>query len=51
MEGEWRVSRDEDRLLNFLRNEVWPRIPSELRGVPLTKEDEEAILGYGDDGA
>lgn len=39
------------RLLTFLQKEVWPQIPTELRGTKLTKAEEEAILGYGDTGA
>jgi antitoxin VapB len=39
-----------DRLLHFLETEVWPQIPPEVRGKPLTKEEEEEILGIGPDG-
>lgn len=35
------------RLLTFLQDEVWPLVPREQRGVSLTREQEEAILGYG----
>ncbi len=44
------TGHDEDRLLRFLREEVWPNIPPEVRGKPLTKQEEEKILGYGDAG-
>lgn len=44
------TAHDEDRLLNFLREEVWPNIPPEVRGKPITKQEEEKILGYGDAG-
>lgn len=44
------VRNDEDRLLKFLREEVWPYIPEDVLGNPLTKEEEEQILGYGEDG-
>lgn len=42
--------RNEARLLAFLEEEVWPAVPPELLGTTLTKAEEEAILGYGDDG-
>ena len=34
----------------FLEEEIWPHIPPEVRGKPLTKEEREEILGYGPDG-
>ena len=34
----------------WLETEVWPRIPEEERGKPLTKEDVEDILGFGPEG-
>lgn len=37
-------------LLNFLEDEIWPQIPSELLGTRLSKAEEEAILGYGAEG-
>ncbi len=40
--------RSEARLLAFLEDEIWPQIPPELLGKPITKEEEEAILGYGE---
>lgn len=43
--------QQEIRLRTFLQDEVWPQIPEELRGIRLTKAEEEAILGYGEDGA
>lgn len=38
------------RLRRFLEEEVWPTIPSDLRGKRLSKQEEEEILGYGPDG-
>lgn len=38
------------RLQAFLEDEVWTRIPDELRGISLAKAEEERILGYRDDG-
>ncbi|HRN68453.1 MAG TPA: type II toxin-antitoxin system VapB family antitoxin [Promineifilum sp.] len=40
--------RSEARLHAFLENEIWPQVPPELLGKPITKEEEEAILGYGE---
>lgn len=31
----------------FLEREVWPRIPPELLGRGLSKEEQAEILGYG----
>ncbi len=39
--------RSDARLLAFLENEIWSQVPPELLGQPITKEEEEAILGYG----
>lgn len=39
-----------ERLETWLRTEVWPQIPAEVRGRPLSKEEEEQILGFGPDG-
>jgi len=38
------------RLLKWLQNEVWPSIPADVRGRPLTKQEKEEILGYGPEG-
>lgn len=45
------MKRDDVSLLSFLEEEVWPQIPSANLGVRLTKEEEEQILGYGEQGA
>jgi antitoxin VapB len=34
-------------LLRFLTNEVWPQVPEEVLGKPLSRAEREAILGYG----
>jgi antitoxin VapB len=39
-----------DLLLDFLERTVWSIIPSDLFGRPVTKEEEDEILGYGPDG-
>ena len=38
------------RLQRFLEQEVWPVVPKEVRGRALTREEEDAILGYGPGG-
>jgi antitoxin VapB len=38
-----------NRVLKWLQEDVWSKLPPEDR-VPLTKEQEEEILGYGPDG-
>lgn len=37
-------------LLGFLKREIWPHVPVEVRGKRLTRAEEDAILGYGPDG-
>jgi antitoxin VapB len=37
-------------LLAYLERHVWPYIPPEVLGKPLTKEEEEEILGIGPEG-
>ena len=48
--GIQRRSRKEE-LLSFLQSDVWPRVPPEELGRRLLKEEENAILGYGREGA
>ncbi len=38
------------RALTFLRTQVWPTIPPAQRGRRLTRDEEDAILGYEADG-
>ena len=37
-------------LRRFMETEIWPQIPKELRGKPITKAEREEILGYGPEG-
>jgi antitoxin VapB len=40
-----------ERLRLFFQEHIWPTIPPELLGrPPMSKEEKEAILGYGPDG-
>jgi antitoxin VapB len=38
------------RLTRLLEDEIWPLIPPDERGKPLSKEEQEEILGFGPDG-
>jgi antitoxin VapB len=35
----------------MLEEEIWSQVPADVLGVPLTKAEREAILGYGPEGA
>ena len=40
-----------ERLMRFLRTEVWPNVPKDQLGKPpMSREEEDAILGYGPGG-
>ncbi len=39
-----------ERLRRLLEEHIWPTVPPEVRGKPITKEEKEAILGYGPNG-
>jgi antitoxin VapB len=41
-------THDDVGLLSFLQKEVWPQVPAAQLGNRLTKEEEELILGYGE---
>jgi len=38
------------RVMRFLEEEVWPRIPAAERGRRLSRDEEDEILGYGPEG-
>ncbi len=40
-----------DRMIDLLERRLWPRLPEGVRGSVLTKDQEEAILGFGPEGA
>lgn len=42
--------RRSERFLRYLEEEVWPHVPPEALGAPLTKREKEEILGYGPEG-
>ena len=39
-----------DRIVQLLEQKWWPRLPDGVRGVAISKEEEEAILGFGPEG-
>lgn len=39
-----------DRMISLLEKRLWPRLPAGVRGSALSKEQEEAILGFGTEG-
>ena len=39
-----------EKAFGFLEREVWPYLPSNVRGKSISKEEKEEILGYGPDG-
>lgn len=44
------VSERRARVLRFLKKDVWPHVPATERARPLTRDEEDEILGYGPDG-
>ena len=38
------------KLKTFLEREVWPIIPKEQVGKRLTREEEDRLFGYGEEG-
>jgi antitoxin VapB len=45
------VRQREERLTRFLEEEIWPLIPPDQLGKPLSKAEREEILGFGEHGA
>jgi antitoxin VapB len=39
-----------ERFLSFLEEDVWPNVPSDQLGRRLRREEEDEILGYGEEG-
>lgn len=38
------------RVLRFLEKDIWPHVPAGERGRPMTRGEEDDILGYGPEG-
>jgi len=46
-----RVGRERGSdFLRYLAEEIWPKVSSSQLGRRLTREEEDAILGYGSEG-
>ncbi len=45
------VQQREERLTRFLEEEIWPLVPPDQIGKPVSKAEREEILGFGDYGA
>jgi antitoxin VapB len=45
-----RRKRSPEEIQQWLENEVWPKIPEEIRGRGISKAEREEILGYGPGG-
>ena len=41
------VAERRERLLRHLKTRVWPNMPKQQLGRRLTRDEEDAILGYG----
>lgn len=44
------VAQRRERVLRLLRTKLWPSLPKQQRGRRLSREEEDAILGYGPEG-
>jgi antitoxin VapB len=38
------------RLVRFLETEAWPHVPPDVVGTRLSRDEEDALLGYGPEG-
>lgn len=41
------VQRRKAIVMDWLQNDVWPYIPPEHLGKPITREEKAVLLGYG----
>jgi antitoxin VapB len=39
-----------DRMVDVLEARLWPKLPADVRGTPVTRAEREAILGYSPEG-
>jgi antitoxin VapB len=44
------VAERRQRVVRFLKKDVWPTIPKKFLGRRPTRAEEDAILGFGSDG-
>ena len=45
------VQQREERLTRFLEEEIWPLVPPDQLGKPVSTAEREEILGFGEHGA
>jgi len=45
------VRQREERLSQFLEEEIWPLVPPDQLRKPVSKAEREEILGFGEHGA
>jgi antitoxin VapB len=45
------IQQREERLTRFLEEEIWPLVPPDQLGKPVSKAEREEILGFGEHGA
>jgi antitoxin VapB len=45
------ADRREARLQRFLADEIWPLLPADQLGKPMSKREQEELLGFGPAGA
>lgn len=45
------AERREARLKRFLEDEIWPLLPADQLGKPMSKREQEELLGFGPAGA
>ena len=43
-------ARSTRRTIDFLNRHIWPKVPADVLGKAITKQEREEILGYGPDG-
>ncbi len=39
-----------EQFVRFLRTDIWPQVPQDVFGKPVSKAEREEILGYGPGG-
>jgi antitoxin VapB len=42
--------QSQEQLMEFFEKSIWPQVPADVLGKPLSKRDREEILGYGPEG-
>jgi Arc/MetJ-type ribon-helix-helix transcriptional regulator len=48
--GERRTTTRGRELDRLLADEIWPQVPADVLGKPVSRAEREAILGYGPEG-